>query len=1083
MSTKNIYTQADEARRLESSRILEQLSRDIRDALKEPTKTKRRATRKFVAKGLSDSEYRKFAQSEDSKLASNIEKFGPRRLGNAFGPNKGMDQIEMELRRTLGSRFHGTKALNEYAELSTQVICHLLIQAAINMTNASSSSALLQTYKRLERVGIGFGSQRLTQLIAKENGQTLFAGKVYEMLYPFDLEHIRDVENAAATDYQLAGPKLQYLANADAQAAVLTYLGKKAPAADVLLPGAIGGNTSAEVRKAFEQFPGKSVDATYAYYQAAVNSERDARFGVRTGNVEGSLRAAQRGIESAIKELSGTYFSKRVMGELKSQLKSVAKKIRGLKANSTNLPSDIASVVADLLNVIGGANGVGSGSSTTLVDAANCFGGQTALQNAVLNDILPFINPFPMPSMTMAEDIEVLDAQDEIRPADVTKMESGLDDASAVREGISLTFQALAKAYGEVNIGSTISVRPVAPKVLSATTEFKRLVDSQIQLVQDNINSSLAGMSGVDRDGLTAGILDAYADVLNVLQYRSGGSGIVPLDSLSVNVSNWVIPAPTYNKIADGNIPSLKSRSADGRTIQESVEDAVNRHFASTSRRTNSNVRRATRDAAIRGTEKLILTLQGLRIQAESQGMQIRSNPAGLFQADTALKKVGVGAGALVSDHATASLINRFAAPKAGSIGAHAADYGTSVATALWATTYLTGTRVPVLNSNGIENKALGASMLGGAVGHVALRYIFKNNIGGARFSENPVLKALQYPTNGVACLLGDESMGVSAACPANVEKHKDNIIQYAADLARVNPACVLPMIALQFAAQGAMILPEDSNEVIGKVDPKLTSMSVEDFLKVLSPAEDADETAQAGAIVARTLVATNVAGFVALSHFCCMEDFKVENGVASVKDPDDALAHEKKLISEVNAALLCLKNQYPDNKGIAEIHDKATQVESTGAFILEPGYNMDIYSGEDQVNYLHPAPRATYQSGLTQLEDAIARAQELTPTDKMQEGIGDLRDVSVILVTPRLARAAEDAGMGTSLGQSRKNPAGELFAVEGANGLMPVAPERQFSVPQGALNHAKIGHAPNIDVSPRGLFNHGVFTPGFGGS
>jgi len=196
--------------------------------------------------------------------------------------------------------------------------------------------------------------------------------------------------------------------------------------------------------------------------------------------------------------------------------------------------------------------------------------------------------------------------------------------------------------------------------------------------------------------------------------------------------------------------------------------------------------------------------------------------------------------------------------------------------------------------------------------------------------------------------------------------------------------------------------------------------------------------------------------------------------------------------------AVLCLENQYPDNavvthlKTFAKISYGKTQAPPAPdpkleGFILEPGYNMNVYSGEDQVNLLHPAPHVTHQTGLAQLEDAISRAHKLTPTDKMQEGIGDLRDVSVILVTPRLAHTAESAGMGVSLGKSRKNPAGELFAldieVEGANGLEPIAQERQFGVPQGALNYSKIGHAPNIDVSPRGLFNRGAFDPAFGGS
>ena len=153
------------------------------------------------------------------------------------------------------------------------------------------------------------------------------------------------------------------------------------------------------------------------------------------------------------------------------------------------------------------------------------------------------------------------------------------------------------------------------------------------------------------------------------------------------------------------------------------------------------------------------------------------------------------------------------------------------------------------------------------------------------------------------------------------------------------------------------------------------------------------------------------------------------------------------------------------------------------GGFILEPGYNMDVYSGEDQVSYLQPAPHVTAQPGMVQLENAISRARKLGPQELLQEGIEDLQDVAIIRATPKTARMIEDSGMGTSLGRSRMNPGQELVALEvmGANGLWPVAPERQQSVPQGALNYAKIGHASDVTVSSEGLFNRGIFTPRYG--
>ena len=76
----------------------------------------------------------------------------------------------------------------------------------------------------------------------------------------------------------------------------------------------------------------------------------------------------------------------------------------------------------------------------------------------------------------------------------------------------------------------------------------------------------------------------------------------------------------------------------------------------------------------------------------------------------------------------------------------------------------------------------------------------------------------------------------------------------------------------------------------------------------------------------------------------------------------------------------------------------------------------MDVYSGEDQVSYLQPAPQMTSQSGFVQLEDAIARSEELGPHDKMMEGIGDLQDVAVLRAAPSDARMIEGSGMGAGL-------------------------------------------------------------------
>jgi len=150
--------------------------------------------------------------------------------------------------------------------------------------------------------------------------------------------------------------------------------------------------------------------------------------------------------------------------------------------------------------------------------------------------------------------------------------------------------------------------------------------------------------------------------------------------------------------------------------------------------------------------------------------------------------------------------------------------------------------------------------------------------------------------------------------------------------------------------------------------------------------------------------------------------------------------------------------------------------------FILEPGYqDMRVYSGEDNVAYLQPRPSETAQPGYVQLDEAIARARQLTSYEKHQEGLGDLQGMLIVRLNPHDAHNAEANGRGVCMGRSRVAPNTELFAVEGANTEWPIHPTPQYSVPQGDLNYPRIGAAQSLDVSPTGLFTRGVFQPPYG--
>ena len=110
---------------------------------------------------------------------------------------------------------------------------------------------------------------------------------------------------------------------------------------------------------------------------------------------------------------------------------------------------------------------------------------------------------------------------------------------------------------------------------------------------------------------------------------------------------------------------------------------------------------------------------------------------------------------------------------------------------------------------------------------------------------------------------------------------------------------------------------------------------------------------------------------------------------------------------------------------------------------------NLDVYSGEDHVNYLQPAPIQTAQSCIEQLDAPIARAFRLSHSEKIEEGIEDMVEVQVIRATPTTARMAEEAGIGVSLGASRTNPQTEVVALEvmGANTLMDIVLGCQYKL------------------------------------
>jgi hypothetical protein len=345
--------------------------------------------------------------------------------------------------------------------------------------------------------------------------------------------------------------------------------------------------------------------------------------------------------------------------------------------------------------------------------------------------------------------------------------------------------------------------------------------------------------------------------------------------------------------------------------------------------------------------------------------------------------------------------------------------------------------------------------------------------------------------------------MGVSGLTPANCEDHKGSLAEYVCSLICTNSASALPYIVTQLWQSGLNVKLGSTEDGKG-----VFTFSCEGARSVARSAIKDDKVALAQ--VSSIMIALTMLAHPNSDSCTCSGDVVTcDQPPQQENDNIDALMASALTslcgvlgcsTSENDIALLMMSAMMllpagTDTAANAAAGAEALQSligagESSDAapapavdgFILEPGYNMDVYSGEDQVSLLQPAPQMTSQAGFTQLENAVARSEQLGPQEKMLEGIGDLQDVAIIRSTPADARMVENMGAGVSLGQSRSNPSKELVAleVEGDNGLMSVTPARQRSVPQGALNYAKIGNAPNVDVSPHGLFNRGAFNPSY---
>jgi len=1047
--------------RAEDFRVLSQLTRDLEAELSGPRKVKVKIGPKYV-EGVTKSQ-------GDAQYESELRNTNAQMMGRAFGRNMDLGDVAVDVQGELEGHFGSDRAISHYIELSTQVLCHLLYQGTKRAEDSSIAKTDLAAAKKAFMLAMEDPTKGLVKAIGAMNSVTLFADKANGYLYPLSFSHIQAVTAEARQVVNLRAEYIAYISQTPVKTAVVTYMIKpgNTPPRNVLLPAVINGNTRAATSKALQRYADKDLKATFEYYFKAAKSEIDMSSGIRTGDAESQIKAAITALGQASNSLNTTGLSSKVVNQFKSGFTSIANKLKKVNPLRNTADEDIGFLTLELLDMLGGLSDMGA--STASLNGISGFNTTTGSLAAYVLGIAKQI-----PSQYDNEEIAFLDAQDQIRPSNITTHNRRNVLFAAVQNNLGLALMNLEDAFTSiVPLGAVLSKKGITQKAVAVTNQFKKLVQKQLSMNADASNN-LVNTLGSNVEASIFG--NAYVELVNlVLGTETSNSGAVlnGTNILSRGVMGRLdISESMYNRIADGRIASLKSVGADGRTLKQQLIDFVDTQFRNKTGRTSASVRTATRDAVIRSADLLIATLNGLRVQAENIGMQTRQNPmgGGLLAADTPATKAGVGAIALYSDHASAALINRFAKPTAGSIGSYASDYGVSVATALWGASFVSGMQVPVLNADGEKNEGLGYSMIAGAGLHALLRTLYKNNIGNVRFSDSMFAKIGQALVTAPSHLLGDSSMGYSALNPADAHGHEADLGEWLVNLVRVSPKSTICHLGIQLWQHGLSMSVGTENNILFKAS--VSDVVIED-LSALTEVQKGTLAATVGALNA-----------LCVCHDCKLD---IEGSsitiLAPLKSDVEATTAFEALKGKVKDASKSCKAEAAKILGLDSL---GTYLYSggLGGFIQEPGYNLDVYSGEDHVNYLQPAPIQTAQSGIAQLDAAIARAARLDSHEKMQEGIEDMVEVEVIRATPTTASMAEEAGIGVSLGASRTNPQTEVVALEvmGANTLMDIVPARQYSVPQGALDYPRIQPAPDIQVASDGLFNRGAFSPVFSG-
>ena len=1040
---------------------LQQLEREIELARKgAPSRPKLRKPPMFV--GMSASDADRALKQELSVSAKTLK--------NAYAGQGGMS-VYNDYVSTITAAFGNSAELAKYSEFAAKVGLHLLVEGAQRslVTQKAQIHAAMETY--IEKVTAADGSigEALQWLDSETSvptkalnaakaatGSTApdsanpYHNKVYSsMLLPINIEYVRYMDNSVEKLTEEKGSMLHFIDNAASQRAVIMALPTSTPAENVLLPNQIA-NSGGTAELAFKQNRGKDIAATYRFYKKATDQYISGMRGVQTGDVKALLRSAKETLRKLPKIISEAGFSNAVAAPFNKGAKRIAGSLKEDRDSIILATIELADMIGALGEPAGATWGAGNYDLLSPFNPAD----NGSLDEAVSQEVGAGGGAHVSP---LFEDLDFdqLHLQESLKPDNVDVLEIRDPRTANLKNAMSRVILDLRQAYSEMSgglFGPTSYPEGVPTRQAKVTATFKEYVDKAVAELLKTIATQVT-FTGKAEDIYRKVISDGLNDLIG-FQPGIAYDQYLIADETTIASS---LSQTQYLQLANGSQLTLDS-ILGGQSIRQNIEESLDSRIKGSRGQIKRGDANKLRSAVQQVMNYANNYMKGLSVQARSAGIRLRQNPGDIGT----MGQVGVGLGSWGATHGTTSGLQGVVAPTSGTVPAYAVDLLPSVAGA--------GIGAYMAFRESDQRKDIGIPLMVGSVTTLISRQLMR--IPALRFSENAFIKALQWPTNVLAYYLGDMSLGPCSAMPLHFKTDMDKA-KVAAEINKVvrqNPPEIAAILGAQAAINGLSMTA--ANLTVNE-PPTLSELSAEQKATILNEV---------------TMVAEYFWEVSWLIH-----NVEAEKDLLAVDEtltiPMGSELETEVAISynEANAAYVASQGEalklLPAVAALMGNGGEEGAESDMGGFILEPGYNAKLYSGEDGYAPLVPAPRQTGQPGYDQLENAINRAQKLTPHEISAEGYHDLAYEGIIRATPSIARQIEGAGRGVSIGASRTNPATELvnLEVQWTNGLEDIAPARQQSVPQGELGYPRIEHAQEINVSPRGAFNRGAFSPVFG--